>query len=81
MFRVAICAWNLVSQPRGCLSTLEDVELPASAPGIHRCPQVPVDSPLESKVAIYPGEPGFLWMGKGDKRTFRGKVGVYPTYC
>ena len=79
--RVAASAWNLVSQPHGHLSPHEDVALHGSAPGLYGCPDGPESSSSQSIEDVYSSKPGFLWMGKGDKRTFRGKVAHWPTQC
>ena len=79
--RVAACAWNLVSQPPGLLRPHENVQLHDSAPGVRHCPEGSARRPLESADDAYSSIPGFLWMGKGDKRTFRGKVTLRHILC
>ena len=71
--RAAACAWTFVNQPHAQLSHLHDGQLHASAPGTHARSNEQADC-LSESVEAWPSMPDFMWMGKGDKRTFRGKV-------
>ena len=74
LHRCVASAWNYISQPLAHFQNSRDLELHASEPGAYMCAADTTHSSAESRTETKQGMPDFMWMGKGDKRTFRGKV-------
>ena len=77
--RAAACAWTFVNHPHVQLSHHQDEQLHASAPGTYARSNDPAEC-LSESIEAWPSMPDFMWMGKGDQRTFRGKVNSILSY-
>ena len=74
LHRCVASAWNYISQPLAQAHDFRDSELHASEPGGYMSVAHATRSLAESRTETKQEMPDFMWMGKGDKRTFRGKV-------
>jgi hypothetical protein len=72
--RAATCAWDVLHQPQCHASRLHGLRLNESETETYSCSASEAHSPSEGVREADSPQHGFMWMGKGDMRTFRGKV-------
>ena len=76
--RAATCAWNALHQPLCHTSRLHELQLHDSESVAYSCSASEACSSSKGVHEVDSAQHGFMWMGKGDMRTFRGKVSQFP---